>query len=155
MNPVIAEKWFREEGYTKQDIEDAMALLREQGYPEQSLQDPGLIRRHLLPRVVTSVQVAAIDIAPEVPANTPIPFRLRGAVPAHEFNFTKFDIIRQADIIRIRALGHSRAFDGENAPAGMHPVELEGQLDPLPPGTYRIIIPDLGMSGTITFTVTP
>ncbi|HMO51059.1 MAG TPA: hypothetical protein PKE26_07620 [Kiritimatiellia bacterium] len=154
LNAEIAEKWFVEEGYTDEDIAEAQQLLRQQGFPEDRLTDAGLIRRHLLPRVVTSVQIAAIEVPARVPAHAPIPFVMRGAVPTPEFNFVRFDSVRQDDIIRLRALGHSPAYDeASGTPARMLPVELEGELDPLPPGSYRLLIPELGVEGVVPLLV--
>jgi hypothetical protein len=151
----IAQKWLTEEGYTAQDIAEAQALMRREGIPEDRINDPDLVRRNLLPRVVTSVQISQLVVPEKAAAGAPIRFLLKGAVPAPEFNFVRFDIIRQGEVIRIRALGHSPAFadDPDGSSPAMLPVSLEGEIDPLPPGNYRIIIPELGLGGTLPFTV--
>jgi len=155
IDPAFPRSWFTDEGYSRRDIEDAQHLMRKEGLSGSQLTDPGTIRRYLLPRVTTMVQITNLMVTSPAKSNTPIPFAIEGEVPTPEFNFVRFEFSRQEDLIIIRALGHSAAFTDENLgrPARMLPVKAAGTLDPLPAGTYRISIPELGISGVRTLMV--
>jgi hypothetical protein len=118
--------------------------LRLQGYPPHRLDDPGLVRPLLPRRDIVSVNVTNFTVAESASAGTPVPFRLSGVMPDASFSFTRFDIEREGGIIRIRPIGTS---SGAVTPGVEIPVDLEGALEPLPPGFYRIEFPELGPKG--------
>jgi len=146
----IAEKWQRELGYTKAEIAAAQRDIRAQRYPEETVNDPGVIMRHLPPRHTGQVAIEHVTITPQVKTGEPIPFSVTGTAPSPSFQFTHFDVLVQGEVIRVRARGNA---DGntENGKGG--PVTLDGTIDPLPPGAYRIEIAELGPMGSFPFTV--
>ena len=147
----IAEKWQRELGYTLAEIAAAQRDIRAQRYPEETVNDPGVIMRHLPPRHMGQVAIERVAIAPTVAAGAPIPFSITGTSPSPSFQFTHFDILVQGEVIRVRARGNA---DGNTHEGKGGPVTLDGTIDPLPPGTYRIEIAELGPTGSFPFTVT-
>jgi hypothetical protein len=144
MDSPIARKWMTEEGVTAVDIQNALNRVRAQGYPERMMADPGIVRQFLPRRNIVSVNVDSFDIADHAPAGQPVPFQLNGALPDPSFQFTRFEITRKEDVIRIRPLGNT---SGAVVPGVEVPVKLEGALDPLPPGTYRIDFSGSGPEG--------
>ena len=146
----VAKKWLEEEGITAEDIEVAQDRLRAQGFPAHRLDDPGLVRPFLPRRNVVSVHVKSFEIAERAPAGETVPFRLGGVYPDASFQFVRFEVDVQGEVIRIRPIGHS---SGEVAPGVEIPVNLEGALNPLPPGTYRIEFPELGPHGSHTLVI--
>jgi len=146
----VAKKWRDEEGITAEDIELAQQRVRTQGYPARFLDDPELVRSFLPRRDVVAVNVTAYSIPDRAPANLSVPFRVSGVYPDASYTFTRFEIERQQDTIRIRPIGDS---SGEVMPGVEVPVDLDGSLDPLPPGTYRIEFPELGPEGQHTLVI--
>jgi len=146
----VARKWLEEEGITSDDIEVAQERLRLQGYPPNRLDDPGLVRPLLPRRDIVAVNVTNFTMAERASAGSPVPFRLSGVMPDASFSFTRFDIDREGEMIRIRPIGNS---SGAIMPGVEIPVDLEGTLEPLPPGTYRIEFPELGPKGLFTLVI--
>jgi hypothetical protein len=152
MKSEIAGKWIREMGYSLEDIAAAQQKIRDEGYGPEVVNDPGIIQRKLPPRHILNVSTEEILVPPEIKAGQPIPFTLKGTAPSPTFSFTHFDVLVQGEIIRIRAIGNSDA-DNEAGPGDG--VLLDGQIDPLPPGNYEIVVPELGPMGSFKFIVTP
>jgi hypothetical protein len=146
----IAEKWQRELGYTQAEIAAAQRDIRAQRYPEETVNDPGVIMRHLPPRHMGQVTIERVVIASTAAAGAPIPFSISGTAPSPSFQFTHFDILVQGEVIRVRARGNA---DGNTTEGKGGPVTLDGTMDPLPPGDYRIEIAELGPMGSFPFTV--
>lgn len=140
----VAQQWLKEEGVTPDDIVVAQERLRLQGYPPHRLDDPGLVRPFLPRRDIVSVNVTNFSVAERAASGTKVPFRLSGVMPDASFSFTRFDIEREGEIIRIRPIGNA---SGAVTPGVEIPVDLEGALEPLPPGTYQIEFPELGPKG--------
>jgi len=152
MKSEIADKWIREMGYSLEDIAAAQKKIMDEGYGPEVVNDPGTIQRKLQPRHILNVSTEEILVPPEAKAGQPIPFTLKGTAPSPTFSFTHFDVLVQGEIIRIRAIGNSDA-DNEAGPGDG--VLLDGQIDPLPPGNYEIVVPELGPMGSFKFIVTP
>lgn len=152
MKSEIADKWMKELGYTLADIAEAQQKIRELGMSEDIVNDPGVIQRHIKPRHIGNVSTEEIMVPSEAKAGQPIPFTLKGTAPSPTFQFTRFDILVQGDVIRIRAIGNS---DADNDAGLGETVMLNGEIDPLPPGHYRIEVPELGPMGSFKFTVSP
>ena len=140
----VAARWKTEMGTTVEDIHVVQSRLRREGFPEEALDDPRLVRQFLPRRHVASVNIHSVEIPERAPSGQPVPFRLSGALPDRSFEFTRFDISRQDDLIRIRPMGNS---SGDVVPGVEVPIELDGELAPLSPGVYRIEFPDLGPDG--------
>lgn len=147
----IADKWISELGYFQAEIVEAQKEIRAKGYPEESVNDPGIVMRHLPPRHLGSVSIEDISVPADAKAGRPIPFTIRGTAPSPSFNFTHFDVLIQGDVIRIRARGNS---DSDTEAGTGSAVTLQGRIDPLPPGTYRVEIPELGPNGSHQIVVT-
>lgn len=146
----VAEKWIADFGYTRSDIVRAQRKLREQNVAD--INDPSTILRALPPRHVATLSITGLDVPSEAVAGKAIPFTLRGTPPSPSFVFTRFDLLVQSPIIRIRAFGHS---EGETASGPGEVMELKGNIDPLPAGEYRIEIPELGPAGSFPLVVRP
>lgn len=146
----IAKKWQRELGYTEAEIAAAQRDIRAQRYPEETVNDPGVIMRHLPPRHIGQVAIERVTIEPQVKTGEPIPFSVSGTAPSPSFQFTHFDILVQGEVIRVRARGNA---DGNTEDGKGGPVAMNGTIDPLPPGEYRIEIAELGPMGSFPFTV--
>lgn len=149
MTPLLrsptVENWMKEFGYTRGDIVSVQRALRSEGYDETVLNDPGVVLRRLPVRFVASVATSKIVLPAEAAAGAPIAFTLHGTAPSPSFVFTRFDVLVQGNIIRIRAIGHT---DGNNEAGSGDEVTLEGKIDPLPPGDYRVEVPELGPAGS-------
>jgi len=141
----VADKWIKEMGYSQAEILAAQKEIRAQGYPEKSVNDPGIVMRHLPSRHMGSVSIKEINVPTTAKAGEPIPFSVRGTAPSPSFNFTHFDVLVQGQVIRIRARGNSDS-DTELGPGGS--FAESGNIDPLPPGTYNVEIPELGPMGS-------
>lgn len=141
----VAERWQREEGITREDIEMAQHRLRKGGFPENMVNDPSMVRQFLPRRNINAVNVNGLTIAAKARAGEPIPFTLDGAYPDPSFEFTRFVITRENNLIRIRPIGNS---SGDAVPGLEVPVTLQGEIDPLPPGTYHIEFPERGPVGS-------
>ena len=137
-------------GYTPGDIVRAQRTLREQN--ARDINDPNAIMHILPPRHIASLSITGLDVPSEATAGQPIPFTLRGTPPSPSFIFTRFDILVQAPVIRIRAFGHSK---GETASGPGDVVERKGRIDPLPAGEYRIEVAELGPAGSFPLVVRP
>ena len=74
----------------------------------------------------------------------------RGRVPREGFEFLRFRSSVQGPIVRLDAVGFTRMMS-EGELDGR--TELQGQLDPLPPGHYRVLVAELGPRGSFPFTV--
>ncbi len=146
----IATKWQEELGYTMAQLLEAQQKIRAQRYPEETVNDPGTIMRHLPPRHQGQVSIQSVRVDEVVRAGQPIRFSLEGTAPSPSFRFTRFDISVQPPVVRIRARGHA---DGETESGAGGTLRLEGSIDPLPPGDYRIEIPELGPLGIFPFRV--
>ncbi|HMP90090.1 MAG TPA: hypothetical protein PJ991_07805 [Kiritimatiellia bacterium] len=136
----VAAHWAQTMGTTIADIEIAQVRMKEGGFSGSLLDDPTLVRQFLPRRNVSAVNIHAIKIAERASHGQPVPFTLAGALPDASFQFTRFEITRKDDVIRIVAIGDST---GEVVPGVEIPIELEGEIDPLPPGTYLIEFPGL------------
>lgn len=141
----VAEKWLAEEGITADDIRVAQGRLRENGFPAHMIDDPGLVRQFLPRRNVASVNIHRLAIPGRARTGERIPFTVHGALPDPSFEFTRFEITRQDQQIRIRPVGNT---SGNAVPGLEIPVALKGELDPLPPGTYHVEFPELGPVGS-------
>jgi len=141
----VAKNWMRNEGYSKEDIATAQNRLRKGGFPDHMVNDPNLVRQFLPHRNVNSVLVKGLNIAGKVRAGEPIPFTLDGAYPDASFEFSRFVITRENNVISIRPIGNS---SGEPVPGLEIPVSLKGEIEPLPPGVYHIDFPELGPVGS-------
>jgi len=146
----IASKWKNEFGYLDEDYVAAQRDLRAKGYSEQLINDPGVILRHLPPRHIGNVAIESIDLPSTTPAGMPVPFTLRGTAPSPTFTFTRFDILVQGSLVRIKAVGNSDA-DYEAGSGG--PIALDGEIPPLSAGEYRVEVSELGPQGSFPFTV--
>jgi len=140
----IAAKWKKELGYTDSEFIQAQRDLRARGFSEDKVNDPGVIMRHLPPRHTGRIRVSEIIVPEFVAAGETIPFTLKGIKPSPSYSFTHFDILVQGKTIRINAIGNS---DGDNEAGLGGPVSLNGTLDPLMPGVYRVVVPELGPKG--------
>lgn len=147
---LVAQTWMREEGYTVEELLQAQQRARESGVSEEVVNDPGVVRRFLPPRYMTTVQIQELVVPETVRAGEPIPFTIRGRIPQEGFEFLRFRSSMQGPIVRLDALGFTRVMT-EGALTGT--TELQGQLDPLPPGLYRVVIAELGPRGSFPFTV--
>jgi hypothetical protein len=136
----IAAMWLREDGVTADDIRQTVERLRRQGVPERVLNDPGMVRQYLPRRNVHAVHVGVLDIPERAPSGQAVPFSLSGALPDASYAFTHFDVVREDNRILIRPLGKT---SGEAAPGVEIPVNLRGEIEPLPPGVYQIVYPGM------------
>jgi len=141
----VAKNWMRNEGYSREDIAMAQNRLRKGGFPEHMVNDPNLVRQFLPHRNVNSVHVKGLNIAGKVRSGQPIPFTLDGAYPDASFEFSRFVITRENNVISIRPIGNS---SGEPVPGLEIPVTLKGEIEPLEPGIYLIEFPELGPVGS-------
>lgn len=146
----IATKWQQELGYTMAQMLEAQQKIRAQRYPEETVNDPGTIMRHLPPRHQGQLSIQSVQVDEVVRTGQPIRFSVEGTAPSPSFTFTRFDINVQPPVVRIRARGHAEG-ETETGPGGT--VRLEGSIDPLPPGDYRIEIAELGPMGIVPFRV--
>ena len=150
MKTEIANQWMNEMGYTLNDIADAQQKIRDLGMSEESANDPGIIQRHIVPRHIGNVSIEKIIAPSFAKAGQPIPFTLKGTAPSPTFQFTRFDVLVQGTVIRIRAIGNS---DANNESGLGDSVSLDGSIDPLAAGTYTIEVPELGPNGIYTVVV--
>jgi hypothetical protein len=146
----IATKWQQELGYTMAQMLEAQQKIRAQRYPEETVNDPGTIMRHLPPRHQGQLSIRSVQVDEVVRTGQPIRFSVEGTAPSPSFTFTRFDINVQPPVVRIRARGHA---DGETDSGAGGTMRMEGTIDPLPPGDYRIEIPELGPMGIFPFRV--
>ncbi|HMO03566.1 MAG TPA: hypothetical protein PKC67_04060 [Kiritimatiellia bacterium] len=146
----IAAKWQEELGYTMAQMLEAQQKIRAQRYPEETVNDPGTIMRHLPPRHQGQVSIRSVRVDEVVQAGQPVRFSIEGTAPSPSFTFTRFDINVQPPVVRIRARGHAEG-ETDAGPGGT--VRLDGTIDPLPPGDYRIEIAELGPMGIFPFRV--
>jgi hypothetical protein len=144
----VAAKWKAEFGYTDEDLVLAQRKLR--AARSTDINEPGAIMRALPPRHIASISISSLRVPSEAEAGKPIPFTLSGTAPSPSFTFTRFDINAQGEIIRIRAVGHA---EGETESGPGKSLALEGEIDPLPAGNYRVEVPELGPNGTFPITV--
>lgn len=146
----IAAKWQQELGYTMAQMLEAQQKIRAQRYPEETVNDPGTIMRHLPPRHQGQVSIQSVRVDEVVRTGQPVRFSIEGTAPSPSFTFTRFDINVQPPVVRIRARGHAEG-ETDAGPGGT--VRLDGTIDPLPPGDYRIEIAELGPMGIFPFRV--
>jgi hypothetical protein len=134
----VAAYWLEQYGITAEDIRQTLERLRAEGVPEHILRDAGAVFVRLPRRNVHAVTIGTLELPAAVVAGEPVPYRLTGRLPDASHTFTHLAATRIDDRILLQPLGTR---SGDPAPGIEVPVELDGELEPLPPGRYRIEYP--------------
>lgn len=134
----IADYWREQYGITAEDIRQTLERLRAEGVPEHILRDAGAVFVRLPRRNVHAVTIGTLDLPVTATAGEPVPYRLTGRLPDASHAFTHILVTQFDDRLVLQPLGTR---SGEPAPGIEVPVELDGALDPLPAGRYRIEYP--------------
>lgn len=149
----VAERWYEESGYTREDVLEAQAHLREQGYSPDQVEDPGNVRKVMPPRHASSLMPVRLEVPARARAGEPIPIRMEGRKPDPSFTFRRFSVLQQESLIRLRAVGHSDGLIAAQHEGAGETIAVDGELPPLSPGTYRVEIPELGPLGSFELVV--
>lgn len=134
----VAAYWQEQYGITAEDIRQTLDRLRAEGVPDHILRDAGAVFVHLPRRNIHAVTIGTLDLPATATAGEPVPYRLTGRLPDASHAFTHLQVTRIDDRLVLQPLGTR---SGEPAPGIEVPVELDGALDPLPAGRYRIEYP--------------
>ncbi len=134
----VAAYWREQYGITAEDIRQTLDRLRAEGVPEHILRDAGAVFVRLPRRDVHAVTIGTLELPATAISGEPVPYRLTGRLPDASHAFTHMKVTRTEDRIVLQPLGTR---SGEPAPGIEVPVELDGELEPLPAGRYRIEYP--------------
>jgi len=136
----VAQKWF-EHGVTADDIRTVTEDMLNRGFSSAEVGDPSLVAQFLPYRNITPARIQTIDLPASAAAGTPVFFKVDVEYPDPSYVFETWSVIREAQDITIRMLGHK---SGSAVPAVVVSAKLDGQIPPLASGTYTVRFETIG-----------